>query len=176
MPTSEWRARCSAGVLHDPESESVVCLCGLDAKEWPEGLEARNGFEISHLPRIEWLAEWATRSGDSTVPTEGELEKVDGLGTDLTAHDTLGVGRNAGVTPDPHGVGTALDADAAIGVDDAGQVSENEIIHNSTLSSGGDVTTPFYRDDWLEVYGGDARDVLRGLPSESVDCVVTSPP
>ena len=36
--------------------------------------------------------------------------------------------------------------------------------------------TPFYADDWLTVYGGDCREVLAGLPADSVDCVVTSPP
>jgi DNA modification methylase len=38
------------------------------------------------------------------------------------------------------------------------------------------MTTPFYTDDWLTLYGGDCRDVLAGLPADSVDCVVTSPP
>ena len=33
-----------------------------------------------------------------------------------------------------------------------------------------------FSDEWLSVYGGHALDVLRGLPSGSVDCVVTSPP
>ncbi len=36
--------------------------------------------------------------------------------------------------------------------------------------------TPYYRDQWLEVHGGDCRAVLAGLASESVHCVVTSPP
>lgn len=36
--------------------------------------------------------------------------------------------------------------------------------------------TPFYADDWLTLYGGDCREVLASLPSDSVDCVVTSPP
>lgn len=35
---------------------------------------------------------------------------------------------------------------------------------------------PFYSDDWLTLYGGDCREVLASLPSDSVDCVVTSPP
>ena len=36
--------------------------------------------------------------------------------------------------------------------------------------------TPFYADDWLTIYEGDCREILAGLPSDSVDCVVTSPP
>ena len=36
--------------------------------------------------------------------------------------------------------------------------------------------TPFYTDDWLTLYGGDCLDVLREMPADSVDCVVTSPP
>ena len=36
--------------------------------------------------------------------------------------------------------------------------------------------TPFYADDWLTVWGGDCREVLRTLAAESVHCVVTSPP
>lgn len=36
--------------------------------------------------------------------------------------------------------------------------------------------TPYYSDDWLTLYGGDCRTVLAGLPADSVDCVVTSPP
>jgi DNA modification methylase len=36
--------------------------------------------------------------------------------------------------------------------------------------------TPILQDDWLTVYGGDNREVLRTLPDESVQCVVTSPP
>lgn len=31
-------------------------------------------------------------------------------------------------------------------------------------------------DDWLTVHGGDNREVMRTLPDESVQCVVTSPP
>jgi len=36
--------------------------------------------------------------------------------------------------------------------------------------------TPVYRDEFLEVYGGDARAVLAELAPDSIDCVVTSPP
>lgn len=36
--------------------------------------------------------------------------------------------------------------------------------------------TPYYSDQWLTVYAGDCREVLRTLPDESVHCVVTSPP
>jgi DNA modification methylase len=36
--------------------------------------------------------------------------------------------------------------------------------------------TPILQDDWLTVYGGDNREVLRTLPDESVQCVVSSPP
>ena len=36
--------------------------------------------------------------------------------------------------------------------------------------------TPFYSDEWLTLYGGDCLEVMRGMPSDSVDCVVTSPP
>jgi DNA modification methylase len=36
--------------------------------------------------------------------------------------------------------------------------------------------TPILQDDWLTVYGGDNREVMRTLPDESVQCVVTSPP
>lgn len=38
------------------------------------------------------------------------------------------------------------------------------------------VMTPYYQDDWLTVHGGDNREVMRTLPDESVQCVVTSPP
>ncbi len=35
---------------------------------------------------------------------------------------------------------------------------------------------PYYRDDAIELHVGDARQVMKSLPSNSVDCVVTSPP
>jgi DNA modification methylase len=35
---------------------------------------------------------------------------------------------------------------------------------------------PAYQNGSVKVYLGDARDVLRKLPADSVDCVVTSPP
>ena len=38
------------------------------------------------------------------------------------------------------------------------------------------MTSPFYADDWLTVYQGDAATVLRELPAESVHMVCTSPP
>jgi DNA modification methylase len=38
------------------------------------------------------------------------------------------------------------------------------------------VRNPFYADDAVTLYHGDALDVLRELPAASVDCVVTSPP
>jgi hypothetical protein len=36
--------------------------------------------------------------------------------------------------------------------------------------------TPHYQDSRLTIYQGDALEVLRTLPPESVQCVVTSPP
>ncbi len=35
---------------------------------------------------------------------------------------------------------------------------------------------PVYEDRAVTVYLGDAREVMAGLPAESVDCVITSPP
>ena len=35
---------------------------------------------------------------------------------------------------------------------------------------------PYYHDDWLTIYQGDARAVLPKIASDSVDCIVTSPP
>lgn len=35
---------------------------------------------------------------------------------------------------------------------------------------------PYYRDDNITLYLGDALDVSRTLPDQSVDCIVTSPP
>lgn len=35
---------------------------------------------------------------------------------------------------------------------------------------------PFISDPDFDLYVGDVRDVLAGLPDESVHCVVTSPP
>lgn len=35
---------------------------------------------------------------------------------------------------------------------------------------------PYYQDDFITLYCGDAREVLLQLKSESVQCVVTSPP
>ncbi|MBA3875592.1 MAG: hypothetical protein C0498_01425 [Anaerolinea sp.] len=37
-------------------------------------------------------------------------------------------------------------------------------------------TPPRYADGWLTIYQGDARTVLAALSTESVNCVVTSPP
>jgi DNA modification methylase len=36
--------------------------------------------------------------------------------------------------------------------------------------------TIHHGDDWLTIHGGDNREVMRTLPAESVQCVVTSPP
>lgn len=38
------------------------------------------------------------------------------------------------------------------------------------------MTAPYYADDAVTLYHGDALAVLRGLPGGSVDCCVTSPP
>ena len=38
------------------------------------------------------------------------------------------------------------------------------------------MTTPYYTDDSVTLYHGQALDVLRALPDQSVDCVCTSPP
>jgi DNA modification methylase len=38
------------------------------------------------------------------------------------------------------------------------------------------MTEPYYKDDFVTVYNGDAMLVLKELPDESVNCVVTSPP
>lgn len=38
------------------------------------------------------------------------------------------------------------------------------------------MSKPFYADEGITLWRGDALEVLRELPAESVDCVVTSPP
>lgn len=38
------------------------------------------------------------------------------------------------------------------------------------------MTAPYYVDESAKLYRGDALEVLRSLPDESVDCCVTSPP
>lgn len=38
------------------------------------------------------------------------------------------------------------------------------------------MTTPYYADEAVTLYCGDSLEVLRSLPAESVNCVVTSPP
>jgi hypothetical protein len=176
VPAPEWSTSCAAGFLHSSQSESVGCLCGFDAQEWPESAETSGGLEVGDLPGVEGPAPDRAGAGDAAIASERALEQVDGLRRYLAAHDSLRIDRDAGITTDTHGIGAPLDADAAVRVDDASEVSEQAAVHNSSLSSGGDVTTPFYRDEWLEVHRGDARDVLRTLKSESVDCVVTSPP
>lgn len=40
----------------------------------------------------------------------------------------------------------------------------------------GNLSDHYYKDDLATLYLGDCRDVLRSLPDESVQCVVTSPP
>jgi DNA modification methylase len=39
-----------------------------------------------------------------------------------------------------------------------------------------DKLNPYYKDDWVCQLQGYALDILRGLPSEFVQCIVTSPP
>lgn len=34
----------------------------------------------------------------------------------------------------------------------------------------------FYDDGLVQIHNGDALEVLAGLPDESIDCCVTSPP
>jgi DNA modification methylase len=38
------------------------------------------------------------------------------------------------------------------------------------------VRQPYINDSDFTLYQGDALEVLRELPDESVDCVITSPP
>lgn len=38
------------------------------------------------------------------------------------------------------------------------------------------MSTPYYQDDSVTLYHGDALDVAKALPDRSVDCVITSPP
>ena len=49
------------------------------------------------------------------------------------------------------------------------------------LPQGGDETSeetpvPYYQDDTVTLYLGDALNTLRQMPAASVNCVVTSPP
>lgn len=37
-------------------------------------------------------------------------------------------------------------------------------------------SAPYYQDEHLSLYQGDAQAVLKTLISESVNCIVTSPP
>lgn len=49
---------------------------------------------------------------------------------------------------------------------------------NSALPTTGVPTppTPYYEDDLVTLYHGDAHEVLRSLPAESIDLVLTDPP
>src|SRR5437870_13283951 len=38
------------------------------------------------------------------------------------------------------------------------------------------IRLPAYKEDGISVYLGDAREVMAELPTESIDCVITSPP
>ena len=38
------------------------------------------------------------------------------------------------------------------------------------------MTDPYYRDDWVTLYHGDALAILAGLPDASVDGIITDPP
>ena len=38
------------------------------------------------------------------------------------------------------------------------------------------MTQPYYEDDWVTLYGGEALSVLASLPTASVDAIVTDPP
>lgn len=38
------------------------------------------------------------------------------------------------------------------------------------------MVTPYYEDESVTLHHGDALDVLREMPGQSVDCCVTSPP
>ena len=176
VPTSAWYARCTAGVLHDPEGESVICLCGLDQKEWPEGLETGDGAQVSGLPRVEGPPTVAAWSVHPSVSTEQFMEESDSARLNLPNSHALRVDGLSGVPSDAHGVGASLDADGPVRVDNAGQIGEEGPLHNAVLTGGGEDTAPFYRDKWLEVWRGDALSVLRRLPSESVHCAITSPP
>jgi DNA modification methylase len=44
------------------------------------------------------------------------------------------------------------------------------------MARAGGVVRPYYSDDSVTLWHGDALAVLRGLPDASVDCCVTSPP
>ena len=35
---------------------------------------------------------------------------------------------------------------------------------------------PYYQDDWVTLYHGDALAILAGLPDASVDGIITDPP
>lgn len=52
---------------------------------------------------------------------------------------------------------------------------------SNNLREGGDPMSedtplPYFKDDSVALYLGDALDVARQLPTAAVDCIVTSPP
>lgn len=46
----------------------------------------------------------------------------------------------------------------------------------ATISTAGHARSPYYSDEFVKLFVGDVRKVLRDLPDASVDCCVTSPP
>lgn len=59
-------------------------------------------------------------------------------------------------------------------------ISEGMVMSNN-LRQGGDpmsedTTAPYFKDDAVTLYLGDALDVARQLPSGAANCIVTSPP
>jgi hypothetical protein len=116
VPASEWYARCLAGVLHDPQGESVVCLCGLDQKEWPDGLEEGGSPEVGHLPRVEGPPRLAAWGVHPTVAVEQAVQEVDGVGLDLPDTDALGV-EGLPAVPVAHSVGAQALGRRGVGID-----------------------------------------------------------
>jgi DNA modification methylase len=174
MTTSHRDAGDAAGVLDGSQGQDVVRLASLDEQVGTDGLDARDSLPVGDLPGVQGPTANRARTVDPTVAVEVFPEEVDSGGLDHANGDTLGVGGLPAV-PVAHPVSAPLDTDGAIGIDDPGQVGEDVGIHSADLTSGGE-DTPFYRDDWLTVYLGDCREVMRSMPAESVHMVCTSPP
>jgi len=129
VPPTLCDTRLLAFFFDDSELKAILGLPAFDAEVWQECLERERGSFICESPIKKATSVFRVGFGCSDASSEDVREQFKGGSFDLAHVDSLAVRGSLGVAHHTHRVGVSFDADCAIGIENASQVSKLQFRH-----------------------------------------------
>jgi DNA modification methylase len=151
-PVAEIGVRLAATILDGAKSQKDLGLRSLDAQVGQEGRDDVAGDLVARVPVERRATAQAARFADGDVPAKEFLREVYGLWITLADGDQL---KEAWRFAFAHAVLVDANGDRPVGVHDAGEVGQFELVHDEQYTSG---PTPSRGPDGRRVTHVEGRD------------------